>query len=98
MFFGKKRKDSLLNGVEDKDRNFKYVKNSINEKNLKQRIRYTFAKHETIDQLENVFKFDIETHDDQEFAEAYEASLFDVNGSREKWDRDLTSDEIVVEK
>ena len=33
------KKDSLINGVEEIDKNFKYVKNKINEKNLKQRIR-----------------------------------------------------------
>ena len=50
------------------ERNFKYVKNKMNENNLKQRIRYKFPKHETIDQLENVFVFHLETHIDQEFA------------------------------
>ena len=94
----KNRKDSSLNGVEEIDKNFKYGKNIINEDNLKQRIRYRFPKHETIDQLENVFVFDLETHNDQEFAEAYGAGLYDVNRLKDKWDRDLTSDELVVER
>ena len=81
-----------------KDRNFKYVKNNINENNLKQRIRYRFPKPETIDQLENVFVFDLETHNDQEFTEAYAAGLYAVNRLRDKWDRDLTSDELVIER
>ena len=67
----KYRRDSLLNGVEERDKNFKYVKNAIKEKNLKQIIRYRFPKHETIDHLENVIVFDLETYNGEEFAEAY---------------------------
>ena len=63
-----------------------------------QRIRYRFSKHETIDQLENVFVFDLETYNDQEFAEAYAAGIYDVNRLRDKWDRDLTLDQTVTEK
>ena len=66
-------KNRLLNGIKEIDRNFKYGKNIINQNNLKQRIRYRFPKHETIEQSENVFMSDLETHDDQEFAEAYAA-------------------------
>ena len=98
VIWKKNRKDSLLNGVNEIEENFKYVKNKINENNLKQRIRYRFPKHETIDQLENVFVFDLETHNDEEFAEAYAAGLYDVNRLRGKWDRDLTGDELVLEK
>ena len=98
VIWKKNRKDSLLNGVNEIDENFRYVKNKINENNLKQRIRYRFPKHETTDQLENVFVFDLETHNDEEFAEAYAAGLYDVNRLRDKWDRDLTDDELVLEK
>ena len=97
-YLEKNRKDSLLNVVNEIETNFRYVKNKINENNLKQRIRYRFPKHETIDQLENVFVFDLETHNDEEFAEAYAAGLYDVNRLRDKWDRDLTGDELVLEK
>ena len=98
VIWEKNRKDSSLIGVNEIEKNFKYVKNKINENNLKQRIRYRFPKHETIDQLENVFVFDLETHNDQEFAEAYAAGLYNVNRLRDKWDRDLASDEIIIEK
>ena len=98
VIWKKNRKDSLLNGVDEIDKNFKYIKNKINENNLKQRIRYRFPKHETIDQLENVFVFDLETHNDQEFAEAYAAGLYDVNRLHDKWDRDLTPDELIIER
>ena len=98
VIWKKNRKHSLLNGVEEIDKNFKYVKNKINEDNLKKRIRYRFPKHETIDQLENVFVFDLETHNDNEFAEAYAAGLYDVNRLRDKWDRDLTSNELAIAK
>ena len=48
--------------------------------------------------MENVFVFDLETHNDQEFAEAYAAGLYDVNRLRDKWDRDLTSYELEIER
>ena len=98
VIWKKNRKDSLLNGVDEVDKNFRYVKNKINEDNLKQRIRYKFPKHETMDQLENVFVFDLETHNDQEFAETYGAGLYDVNRLKDKWDRDLTTHELVIER
>ena len=90
------RKDSLNNCVEEIENNFRYVKNKTNENNLEQRILYRFPKHESIDQLENVFVFDLETHNDQEIAEAYAAGLYDVNRLRDKRDRDLTPDELVI--
>ena len=98
VFWKKCRKDSLLNGVEEIDKNFKHVKNKINEKNIKQRIRYRFLKHETVDQLENVFVFDLETCNNQELAQAFTAGLYDVNRSRNRWYRDLASDELVRER
>ena len=42
---------------------------------MKQRIRYRFPKNETIDQLENVLIFDLDTYNDQEFADAHVAGL-----------------------
>ena len=39
VIWEKNRKDALLNGVDEIDTNCKYVKNTINENNLKQRIR-----------------------------------------------------------
>ena len=84
--------------MEKIDIKFKYGKIIENENSLEQRIRYRFSKHETIDQLENVFVFDLETYNDQEIAEAYAAGLYDVNRLRDKCHRDLTSDERVIEK
>ena len=98
VIWKKNRKDSLLNGVQEIENNFKYVKNIINEKNLKQRIRYRFPKYEPINQLENVFVFDLETHNDQEIAEAYAAGLYDVNRLKDCWHRDLNSNEIEIER
>ena len=98
VIWKKNKKDYLLNGVDEIDKNFKHVKNKINEDNLKQRIRYRFPKHETIDQLKNVFVFDLETHNDQEFAEAYAAGLYDVNRLKDKWDRNLTPDDLILER
>ena len=98
VIWKKNRKDSLLNGVNEIERNFKYIKNKINKDNLKQRIPYRFPKNETINQLENVFVFDLETQNDQEFAEAYAAGLYNVNRLKDKWDEDLTPDELIIEK
>ena len=70
----------------------------MNGNNFSQRIRYRFPKFKTIDQLENAFLFDLETHSDQEFAEAYAARLYDVNCLGDKRDRDLTPDEKVTEE
>jgi len=86
VIWKKNRRDNLLNGVEEIERNFKFVKNKINESNLGQRIRYRIPKQESIDQLENVFIFDLETYKYQEVAEAYAAGLYDVNCLRDRWD------------
>ena len=51
-----------------------------------------------IDQLGNVFVFDLETHNNQAFAETYAAGLYYVNRLRDRWDRDLTPDEILIEE
>ena len=98
VIWKKNRKDSLLSGVQEIENKFKYVKNIINENNLKERVLYRFHKHEIIDQLENVFVFDLETHNDQEFAEAYGVGSYNVNRSRECWHRDLNSNELVIER
>ena len=63
-----------------------------------QRIRYRFPKHETIDQIENVFVFESETYNVQEFAEAYAAGLYDVNRLQDRWKSDWTPDEVVTQK
>ena len=45
-----------------------------------------------------MFVFDLEIFNDQEFAEACAAGLYDVNRLRERWDRQLTPHETVTEK
>ena len=40
LIWKKNRKDALLNGVEEIEKKFKYVKNKINDNNLNQNIRY----------------------------------------------------------
>ena len=84
--------------MEEIERNFKNVKNKINENFLKQRICYRFSKDATIDQLENVFVFELETYNDQEFVETYAAGIYDVYRLRDRWKRDSTPHEIVTEK
>ena len=58
----------MLNGVKEVETNFKNVENNINDVKLGKRFRYWFLELETIVQLENVFVFDLETYNDQEFA------------------------------
>ena len=45
-----------------------------------------------------MFVFDLETHNDQEFAEAFAAGLYDKNRLRDKWDRDLSNDDLAIER
>ena len=45
----KKRKDALLNGEEEVEKKFNFVKNQIKEDNLSQRISYKITQLETID-------------------------------------------------
>ena len=79
------------------ERTFKFIKNKINESNFSQKIRYRFLEHETVDQLELVDVFDLETQNNQEFVEAYGAGLYD-NRLRDRWDRDSSCNEKVTEK
>ena len=57
----KKEKMEKPNGVNEMERKFKHFKNKINEDILNQIIPNRFPKDETIDQLEKVFVFDLET-------------------------------------
>ena len=98
VIWKKNRKYSLLNGVQEIENNFKYVKKIINENNLKQRILYRFPKQEPKNQLENVFVFELETHNDQEFAEAYAVGLYGTNRLRDCWYRDLKRNELMIER
>ena len=45
-----------------------------------------------------MFVIDLETHNDQKFAEAYAAGLYDVNRLKDCWYRDLNSNELVIER
>ena len=88
----------MVDGVRQIEANFNIVNNKVNDDNLGQRMRYRFPKHGTVDQLEKVFVFDLKTYNDQEFAEAYAAGLYDVYRLRDKWDRDSTPEEIQTER
>ena len=43
------RRVGLLNGVEETGKIFEYIESKMNENNLKESLRYRFAKHEGID-------------------------------------------------
>ena len=98
VIWKKNKRDSLLNDLHEKEGIFKNVPININENRLQQRLRYRFPEHETMDQLYNVFVFDLGTHNNQELAEAYAAGLYVANRLRDRSDRDLSPDEIVTEK
>ena len=70
----------------------------MNEDILSQGNLHRNPKLETIGQLEKVFVFDSETYNDQDFAEAYAARLYDVNRLRDRWVEDFTLDEILTEQ
>ena len=79
------------------ERTFRYVEKDERQK-ISQRIRSRLPKHETVDQLEKVFVFGFETCNDQEFTESYAAGIYNVNGLRDSWDRDLCPNETNTEK
>ena len=70
----------------------------MNENNFLQRNCYRFPMHETIDQPEYAFIFDLETYNDQELAEAYAVGFYEMNYLRDHWVRDLTLKEIKPKK
>ena len=80
------RKNILLNAVEQVERNFKDVESKINEHNLSPRICYTFPEQNKADQVENVSVFDLETYNNQKYAETNATGLYDANRLRDKWD------------
>ena len=45
-----------------------------------------------------MFVLDLQTHNNQKFAEAYTARFFDKNRLRDRRDGELTTDELVIEK
>ena len=94
----KNGKDTLVNGVREIEAKSNYVENKKNEDNFSQRIGYRFPKHETIDQLENVFVFESQAFNVEIFAESYAAVLFDLSRLQDRWDRDIAPDELVTEK
>ena len=92
------RRHSLFNGVEEIERNFKFVGNGINQHFSSQKVRYLCPKHEVIDQFENMFVFDLKTCNVEKIAEAHEAGLFDVNRLEDRWYTDLTPEQKEIER
>ena len=45
-----------------------------------------------------MFIFDLETHNDQEFAKAYAAGLYDVNRLKDRWHKELNNNELIIER
>ena len=97
VIWKKNRRNSLINGVEELERNFEYVKNRMNENILNHRIRYRLPKRETIDQLEKVFVFDLETKNDK-YLQKHMQLDYMMYIVYEISNRDLFLDEIVTEK
>ena len=72
------------------DEIFKVVSNKINEENLSQRKCYIFPKADELDQLKNVFVFNLQTYNGQKYAKAYASGLFDVRSFCQVRNRHLT--------
>ena len=64
----KNRKNSLLERVRQIEAFFKFVKNKTDEESFGKKNHHTFLKHESTDQLENVFVFQSQTCISQNFA------------------------------
>ena len=92
------RKNSLLNGVEEKERKFKSVKSKTNKDSSSQRFHYRFPKHESMDQLEKVFVIDLETYNAAKTAEAYAVVLYNANRLPDTWNKNLTPKEVETER
>ena len=69
-----------------------------NEVNFRQKICYRFPKQNRIDQIKNVFTFDLEPYSEKEYATPYAVGLYDVIRLRNLWNIDLTLEEIETRK
>ena len=65
---------------------------------MKTKNSFSISKTWNKDQLENVFVFDLETHNEQEFPEACAAGWYYVKRLRDKWERDLTTNELEAKR
>ena len=90
--------DSLPNAAKDVEDNFKYVRNRINNTNLKNVIKYSFPFKEKHNELDNVFIFDIETGNVENKATPYAIGLYDLSRLKYRYKKDLTEDEIITER
>ena len=81
----KEKKRLLLNGVGEKERNFKNFKGKTDQDTFKKIVRCRLPTKKTIEQLEKEFIFDLETYNDQRFVEAHAAGFCDVNRLRLVW-------------
>ena len=84
--------DSLSNAAKKIKDNFQYMRNRINNTNLKHIIKYTFPFKENYNELDNVFIFDIETGNIEDKAIPYGIGLYDLSRSKYRYKKDLTED------
>ena len=90
--------DSLINAAKEVEDNFQYIRNRINNNNLKNVIKYSFPFKEKHSELDNVFIFDIETANVDDKAIPYGIGLFDLSRLKYRYKKDLTDEEIVTER
>ena len=90
--------DSLSNAAKEVEDNFQYIRNRIDNNNLKNVIKYSFPFKEKHNELDNVFIFDIETGNVDGKAIPYGIGLFDLSRLKYRYKKDLTDGEIETER
>ena len=90
--------DSLLNAAKEVENNFQYIRNRINNNNLKNIIKYSFPFKEKHNELDNVLIFDIETGNVEDRAIPYGIGLYDLSRLKYRYKKDLTDNEIITER
>ena len=80
--------NSLSNAAKEVEDNFKYIRNRINNTNLKNVIKYTFPFKEKHNELDNVFIFDIETGNVENKAVPYGIGLYDLSRIKYRYKKD----------
>ena len=79
--------DSLSNAAKEVEDNFKYIRNRINNTNLKNVIKYSFPFKEKHNELDNVFIFDIQTDNVDDKAIPYGIGLYDLSRIKYRYKR-----------
>ena len=94
------RKTSLLDWIDEIDKNFEHEQTQINKNILKQVIEYIFPISFEMNCLYSVFAFDLETCnvENSEYCESYAAGLYHLDKFYECFNGDLNEKELAIER